>query len=48
MGVMLEPFPDDWSRDVGGDARSMLTEHARSAGESFGCDYAVSFELVEL
>lgn len=32
---------------VGGDARSMLTGFARSAGEAFGCEYAVSFELFE-
>jgi LmbE family N-acetylglucosaminyl deacetylase len=32
---------------VGGDAREMLTGFARSAGAAFGCEYAVSFELVE-
>jgi LmbE family N-acetylglucosaminyl deacetylase len=30
---------------VGGDARKMLTEYARSTGAAFGCEYAVSFEL---
>jgi len=33
---------------VGGNAREMLTGFARSTGEAFGCEYAVSFELIEL
>jgi Uncharacterized proteins, LmbE homologs len=33
---------------VGSDARAMLTEHARAVGDAFGCEYAVSFELLEL
>jgi LmbE family N-acetylglucosaminyl deacetylase len=32
---------------VGGDAREMLTEHARATGDAFGCEYAVSFELFQ-
>jgi LmbE family N-acetylglucosaminyl deacetylase len=32
---------------IGGDARGMLTEHARTIGAAFGCEYAVSFELFE-
>jgi LmbE family N-acetylglucosaminyl deacetylase len=32
---------------VGGDAREMLTGHARATGDAFGCEYAVSFELFE-
>ena len=26
--------------------RGMLTEHARATGDAFGCEYAVSFELI--
>ncbi|HEY5014837.1 MAG TPA: PIG-L deacetylase family protein [Acidimicrobiia bacterium] len=33
---------------VGVDARAMLTERARADGAAFGCEYAVSFELLEL
>ena len=35
------------SRTSAGTRVSMLTGFARAAGEAFGCEYAVSFELLE-